>query len=98
MAETIWKFRLSPIDEQGIEMPLGASILCAQEQYGVVCLWAIVDDFPTHPKEQRTIFLRGTGHPMIVPETQLRYIGTVQKNGGSLVLHVFEPKRENHHA
>lgn len=83
--KTIHKYRLNITDQQTVDLPRGALILSAGlDPAGVLCLWAAVDtDKPAQPREIR-IF--GTGHP--VPETPIRFIGTV--NQGSFMWHVFE--------
>ncbi len=84
--KTIWKFPLEIIGEQHLNLPEGAEILTAQMQGGTLCLWALVS--PGSPKQQRTIEIFGTGHPM--SDAERRYIGTAQMAGGSLVWHIFE--------
>lgn len=83
---TIWKFPLEVIDEQRVEMPEGAEILCVQVQAGVPCLWAVV--IPDAAKVKRTIAVYGTGHPMKVKRADT-YIGSFQLQGGFLVFHVY---------
>ncbi len=85
---TIWKFPLKIINTQIIEMPYGAEILTAQEQYDELQLWALVDSEATLKIKYR-INIYGTGHP-ISYEDRLRYISTVQLRKGTLVLHIFE--------
>lgn len=86
MAKTVWKFSLQHQDEQQIEIPAGAQILCVQVQQDTPCLWATVN--PKEPLEKRTILIRGTGHTAL--EGDLTYIGTYQTMGGMFVWHVFE--------
>lgn len=95
---TIWKYRLALTDTQTIRMPKEAKILTVQPQMSrrittdnsppdeYLQLWAIVD--PTALMSDRQISIYGTGHTM--PKDPGRYISTVQLQGGSLVLHVFE--------
>ena len=85
--KTIHKYPIKTIDEQQVSMPIGAQILCVQEQNDVLTLWARVDD--SQNKEARQICVYGTGHE--VNEYDLAYIGTVQDFSG-LVWHVFENK------
>jgi hypothetical protein len=75
MNETIWKFPMVPAEEQTIEMPVGARILCVQWQKGQPCLWAICN--PSAAKENRTILTYGTGHTHESISTR-KYIGTFQ--------------------
>jgi hypothetical protein len=79
--QTIWKFPLKVTGIQQVEMPKGATILCADTQGDVLCLWAIVD--PDADRENRQIAIVGTGHGMA--ESELKYIGTAQ-----MLWHVFE--------
>jgi hypothetical protein len=81
---TIWKTVLDATEEQRITVPSGAEFLTAREQRGHVCVWFRCD--PEQPAEERTILIRGTGHP----DADGRYIGSAQIAGGSLVFHVFE--------
>jgi len=86
---TVWKFPLTLADSQAVSMPLDAEILCIQVQGAATpCLWARVEEH--HPLTERRIEMRGTGHSV---ESDLRYIGTVQLYGGTLVLHAFEDPR-----
>jgi len=83
---TIWKFELEIVDEQVIAMPEFASILCAQEQGGKLCLWAkVVTD---KKLENRVIRIIGTGNPVHDADQMVGYIDTVQI--GKFVWHVFE--------
>lgn len=84
MACKIYKYPLRWPSEQTVSMPVGAQILCAQMQMGVICLWAIVN--PGTPTEDRNIRVYGTG--IEVDLEGHSYIGTVQS--GPLVWHVFE--------
>ena len=83
---TIWKAVLQPTDAQQIEVPAGAELLCAREQFEQICVWFRCD--PTAPKERRDIAIVGTGHA--APGNEGRYLGTASLHGGSLILHVFE--------
>ncbi|HSE44881.1 MAG TPA: hypothetical protein VLA89_06090, partial [Gemmatimonadales bacterium] len=58
--KTVWKYPIKIHDEQLVEMPGNAHILCAQVQHGQVCLWALVN--PEMPPESRKILITGTGH------------------------------------
>lgn len=87
IAKTVWKYEFHLIDEFAIEMPKGARVLAAQEQYGSPMMWALVD--PTQPVEMRRFRLAGTGHK-IDNADHLTYVGTLQLQGGGLVFHLFE--------
>jgi hypothetical protein len=82
---TIYKYPLLILDEQEIEMPMGAGLMTVQMQHGQPCLWAIVDTL--NPPEKRKVLIRGTGH---TAEGLGRYISTFQMKGGELVFHAFE--------
>ncbi len=82
----IYKYPLKFNDDESVLMPKGAEILCAQMQYGTLCLWALVD--PSAELEPRQIEIYGTGNP--VEPGHRHYISTVQLSGGDLVFHVFE--------
>ncbi|MBU2060058.1 MAG: hypothetical protein KKB38_20300 [Gammaproteobacteria bacterium] len=87
---TIWKYQIPIQDYFELELPKDAEILTVQMQYGIPCLWALVD--PTAQQEFRLFRLSGTGHP--VETLNLDYIGTVQQAEGQLIWHVFEILRE----
>jgi hypothetical protein len=81
----IWKYPLSPLQRQEVEMPALSEILCVQEQSNQVQMWAEVE---TNGSIEKRIFgVFGTGEPM--PSNPKRYIGTVQL-GAFLVFHVYE--------
>jgi hypothetical protein len=81
----IHKFPLDLDDMTAIEMPEHAQVLCAQDQYGTLCLWAKVT--PGAPMVTRYFAIVGTGHSF---PSDLAYIDTVQHSGGRLVWHVLE--------
>jgi len=85
MTQTIYKYPLLILDEQEIEMPMGAGLMSVQMQNGQPCLWALVD--PMNTSERRKVLIRGTGHPA---DGLGRYISTFQMKGGELVFHAFE--------
>lgn len=81
---TIYKFPLSIVGRQVVEMPVGAEVLCAQVQAGELCLWATV-----HAEvevEPRAFWVIGTGN--VLPDRLGRYVGTVLMP--PFVWHVFE--------
>lgn len=84
--KTVWKATLKAMDIQQIEVPAGAELLCAREQFEAICVWFRCD--PRAPKEKREVAIVGTGHD--APDSDGRYIGTASIQGGSLMLHVFE--------
>lgn len=82
----IWKWTLDVTDEQILQMPGGAEILCVQIQNGVPQLWALCDE--TALPTPRRIGIYGTGHP--IPDAPGRHVGTFAIREGQLVFHVFE--------
>lgn len=96
---SIWKYELQVTDEQTIDLPASARILCVDTQGGGgsefgyfgqrICLWALVN--PSDVKRPVTFRLFGTGHQ--VPEefsaAPWYYVGTIQLRGGALIFHVF---------
>lgn len=80
----IFKFDLNITDEQIIYMPVGAKILCIQEQNYMPKIQAICD-VPA-ANEIRTFRTYGTGNPL--PEDIGLYIGTFQTS--RFIWHVFE--------
>lgn len=85
MSESVWKYQLE-MATNWIELPVGAEVLCAKMQHGVLCLWAKVRDNPV--KETRVFEVVGTGHTM--RDGKSTYIDTVMHNQGQLVFHIFE--------
>ncbi|OGM08844.1 hypothetical protein A2Z67_02445 [Candidatus Woesebacteria bacterium RBG_13_36_22] len=94
--KTIWKYKLSldnsndisvPYASQNIRIPIRSVILDVQEQRGIPCLWALVED--TNKIVERHIRIYGTGHK-IDQFDQHVYIGTFQFHDYGLVFHVFE--------
>lgn len=81
----IWKYQLAVTDRQHVQMPIGAQILSAHLQNGIMCLWAVIDDNCTE-RVNRDIEIFGTGNP--VPDGRRAFIGTVV--APPFVWHVFE--------
>jgi len=91
--KVIWKYELMVADEQGVEMPKGATILTLQVQRGKPCLWVLVS--PDAEKEIRTFETFGTGHLYSDHIWEgLKYIGSYQLSDGNFVGHVFERERK----
>lgn len=82
---TVWKTVLKPEDEQDVELPKGAEILCAREQSDAICIWYRCD--PDARKQKRKIAICGTGHPA---PGHGRFLGSASLHGGRLMFHVFE--------
>lgn len=85
--KTVHKFDLWS-DDNTVTLPAGAELLTVQMQHDSPRLWALVDTDVTE-QERRIIRFYGTGH-FINPALELRYLATVQMEGGALVFHAFE--------
>lgn len=85
--ERVYKYPIPVTGEWvSVMMPVGAKVLSAQVQNGVLNLWARVT--VDRPPITHRFRIAGTGHDL--GDFVGRHIGTVQLGGGSLVLHVFE--------
>lgn len=84
----IWKFTVPVHDEFTIEMPRGAQVLSVGVQYDDIVMWVKVN--PEAPMVKKVFYLRGTGHLILIEDSHIRFIGTVQMAGGTLIWHVFE--------
>ena len=81
----IYKYDVPLTNAVGIEIPGFIRWLHVGVQYDVVVVWAVVDT--TRPTRTEKLHVRGTGHPFTGGEGD--HVGTVQLQGGALVLHVF---------
>lgn len=82
---TVWKTVLKPAHVQDIDVPDGAELLCAREQFNQMCVWFKCD--PDAPTTKRTLAIVGTGH---AAPPGARYVGSCMMDGGQFVFHVFE--------
>lgn len=86
--KTIYKYPLTLVDKQTIEMPMDFQILCIQTQFNKPCIWVMVN--PKLPPIGIKIEIYGTGESITNPYPEyLKYIGTFQTNNGHEVYHVF---------
>jgi hypothetical protein len=85
--KTIWKYDVPITDHFSLELPAGAELLTVQVQFGVPCIWAIVD--PEKPLVETQFHLFGTGHAINQETGKLTYVGSFQMLGGMLVWHLF---------
>jgi hypothetical protein len=85
--KTIWKFPLEITDSQDVQMPAGAEVLGIAEQYGELCMWAIVDT--DADLEARSFAVVGTGNP--IPDDVV-YVSSTRMPVGDVIAvwHVFE--------
>lgn len=84
--KTIFKYQLSAIHEQTIELPLGSKVLSAKEQNGKFVLYALVDS-NEKDKEEYSILVYGTGHDINIDTTEYEFLDTLFND--SLVFHFF---------
>lgn len=75
--------------EVHLQLPYGATILTAQAQDNAPVIWAEVDP-ETARKEARRFYILQTGAPL--PGGSLKYINTIQINGGRLIFHIYEDR------
>lgn len=89
--QSIWKFSI-PVreltDVVKFEMPKKLRILSVGNQNECLCIWAHVDTLSE--KVVRHFSVLGTGHPYIPKTGDVLFLGTVQFDGGGLVLHIFD--------
>lgn len=86
--KTIYKYDLPMWDEATIEISGFERWLHVDVQHGIPSIWAVVN--PVNPTAMVPVYVRGTGHPMTGHEGE--HIGTLKREGGSLVFHVFAGK------
>lgn len=84
---TIWKYPIMLNDEVVLSLPVGSEVLSVGPQQGLLYVWVAVT--PGSKTEDRTIYIRGTGHAM-GQAASCRFIGTVVMAGGSLASHFFD--------
>jgi hypothetical protein len=82
--KTIWKYPLNITDTQVVKMPQRANVLSAADQYGELCMWALVDT--EHELEDRKVQIIGTGNPANL-EGRWQFVASVQQS--VFVWHVF---------
>jgi len=84
--KTIYKYKLDDVGEKTIQMPENAVFLSVQVQHGEIGMWFMVDTGNADVSRQFSIV--GTGWEL--PNYPTQYLGTVQKDEGLLVWHIFE--------
>jgi hypothetical protein len=85
--KTVYKYPISVNDCVTITMPKGAEILKVAEQYGVLNVWALVDN--SKPLVSHAFAWRGTGHDCTDLNKHM-FIDSVLMHGGQLVFHLFD--------
>jgi hypothetical protein len=87
----VLKWTLELIETQTITLPARAKVLSIQMQRGELQLWALCDDGNDGPSEVCEIGLHYTGREL--PDKPGHYLGTIQMEGGAIVIHAFERAR-----
>lgn len=83
----IYKFPLQIADTSIVKMHRDAEILSLQVQNEIPCIWAIVN--PENPLEDYIFDIFGTGQGAELKAGKHRFVGTLQLNSGTCVVHVF---------
>lgn len=85
----VWKYQILSAGRSVISMQAGAKVLNAQDQRGVLTVWALVD--PNASRERRCFYVAMTGEE--TPRLgDAKYIATVQLTNSILVVHIFEER------
>jgi hypothetical protein len=92
---TIWKYEVPILGCFSLELPAGAELLTVQVQFGVPCIWVIVD--PEKPLIEMQFRLFGTGHEINPKMGELTHVGSFMMLDGMLVWHLFVKKEETSH-
>ena len=82
--QRVFKYPLSIVNRQVVEMPKWVSILKVAFQDGQLCMWCQVT--PSYQKITYPIYIVGTGYPL--PHIALNYLETVADKRG-LVWHIY---------
>jgi hypothetical protein len=85
--KTIFKYPVKLDARQVIRVPRFSKPLSIQQQGMGVQLWALVDT--EQPLQDYILHCYGTGHPVAELPVGHQFIGTVQLQGGALVVHFF---------
>ena len=80
---TVYKYLVPLTADFSLELPMGAQILTFQAQRETPCIWALVD--PDARDSKRRFLLVETAYPIEQNAGALRYVGSAQFRGGSLV-------------
>jgi len=83
--KTVWRFPLRLTDEQVIQVPKDAEILCVKNQEGSLQIYAEVER-DTLSFDHYTIYILGTGRDKTFNAT---YLDTVLMADGDLVWHIY---------
>ncbi len=86
MKRLVFKYKLN---DGRLMLPHSSIILSAAEQFGHICVWALVD-VDQEQNAEREVLVLPTGATL--PEGGWRFIDTVLLSGGHYVFHVFEKK------
>jgi hypothetical protein len=83
---TIWKYPLTLMENQVVQVPRYGRPIHVHEQGGEVCAWVLVDD--SNPKVDYVFSVYGTGHPIPDSPATSVYVGSAHV--GPFVWHVFD--------
>lgn len=88
--KAVWKYTLKLGETNKLVAPKGAAYLTAQAQNNEIVVWYQVD-----PSTLQTemIELRVIPTGVTYDDYNLRYISTVQLDGGAFVAHIFEVQK-----
>lgn len=91
--KTIHKFHLAP--PFIVPMPAKAKVLSVQAVDNYPVMWVELDTDDVYVK--RNFMVIGTGHPFPEHVTKSEHIGTIQVDGGKIILHIYEELETNVH-
>lgn len=88
---TIWKYELTMVQHQSVNIKAPATILAVAMQFGKLCLWAEVNT--DMPEIERHVSIYGTGDNI---DQVGRHISTYQVSGGEYVFHAYDTTKTYH--
>lgn len=87
--QTIWKYTLKSQEYQLIEMPHSARVISAEEQFGEIVVYAVIELPNTSIPWNREFVVLGTGHETEHDLNEYHFLNTVKLENGALMFHVF---------
>lgn len=88
MSQQVFKYRFNYMDGPGpitLKLPEGAKFLSAQNQYGQLVGWFLINT--DNPEVEKKFYLLETGKEY---PTHHRYLATIQLELGDYVIHLLE--------